>query len=154
MPILDRVWELDVERSEPAVGVYGVKSRNSLKLGRFINRLFPNVYKDKEVEEFVNNYKAGLEKLSEHFELVEGADIGKWYHIDTYKKESGHLGSSCMNRAPSSYFEIYMENPKQCRMLILVEDNELVGRAILWKVEHITSLQRTQTPPEILKYFF
>jgi hypothetical protein len=152
MTILDRVWKLDTENEDPSIGVYRAKSRNSLKIGRFINRLFPGVYKDKEVEEFVNKYKANLEYASERFIIVEGADIGKWYHKDTYKKESGHLGSSCMNRSPSSYFEIYMENPKQCRMLVLIEKDELIGRAIIWKIEHIKSLRTTDTTPEF-EYF-
>jgi hypothetical protein len=41
------------------------KSRNSLRIGRFINKVFPGKYNDKQIEEFVNKFKAAIEVQGE-----------------------------------------------------------------------------------------
>lgn len=133
--IVDNVWNRDDNYGD--IKVYLNKSRNSVKIGRLVNRLFPQEFKDKEVEDFVNKYKSQIENLSERFVIVEGDDIAKWYREDTYMKQSGHLGNSCMKNAPADYFNIYTQNPQVCRMLILIENNQLKGRALIWKIENI-----------------
>ena len=34
-------------------------------------------------------------------------------------------------------FKIYTENPDVCKMLILIEDDKLIGRALVWKLSSI-----------------
>ena len=43
------------------------KSRNSIKIGKLINKLFPGKYNDKQIEEFVNKFKSTLEQSGERF---------------------------------------------------------------------------------------
>jgi hypothetical protein len=112
------------------------KSRNDVKLGRLVNALLPGKYTSKDIEEFTNKFKAALSKQGERFEEVSGEDINHWYNADNYKEMSGTLGNSCMAKK-SGLFTIYTENPDVCKMLILVEDDELIGRALVWKLSSI-----------------
>lgn len=131
--IADELWSLDKRGSSRATGLY-TKSRNQVGIGKFVNKIFPNKYNDKEREEFVNSFKSTIEKSGEQFQIVEGDDIAYWYNYQNYKEKSGTLGNSCMCEKPASFFDIYTKNPEICKMLILVEDDKLIGRALLWKV--------------------
>ncbi len=113
------------------------KSRNDVKLGRLVNALLPGKYTSKDIEEFTNKFKATLSNQGERFEEVSGEEINHWYNADNYKEMSGTLGNSCMARK-SGLFKIYTENPDVCKMLILVEDDKLIGRALVWKLSSIT----------------
>lgn len=110
------------------------KARNPIKLGRFINNIFPGKFTAREVEEFVNKFKSTLEQSGERFIEVSGDEIAEWYDYNNYKIMNGSLGSSCMARAEKRTFEIYTDNPEVCRMLVLLEDDKLIGRALIWKV--------------------
>jgi hypothetical protein len=114
----------------------GTKSRNDVKLGRLINALLPGKYTSKDIEEFTNKFKASLSKQGEYFEEVFEEDINHWYNADNYKEMSGQLGNSCMARK-SGLFGIYTENPDVCKLLILVEDDKIIGRALVWKLSSI-----------------
>ena len=110
------------------------KARNPIKLGRFINNIFPGKFTAREVEEFVNKFKSTLEQSGERFIEVSGDEIAEWYDYNNYKIMNGSLGSSCMARSEKRTFEIYTDNPEVCRMLVLLEDDKLIGRALIWKV--------------------
>jgi len=112
------------------------KSRNDVKLGRLVNALLPGKYTSKDIEEFTNKFKATLSNQGERFEEVSGEDINFWYNADNYKEMNGTLGNSCMAKK-SGLFGIYTENPDVCKMLILVEDDKLIGRALVWKLSSI-----------------
>ena len=116
----------------------GTKSRNDVKLGRLINALLPGKYTPKDIEEFTNKFKASLSKQGEYFEEVSGEDINYWYQSKNYKEMSGNLGNSCMAHKVG-LFDIYIDNPDVCKLLILVEDDKLVGRALVWKLESIST---------------
>lgn len=134
--IINNIWDAQ-DRSD--VAPVFKKSRSQIKIGRLINRLFPGKYSDKEIENFINQFKARQEKMGEKFQIVEGEDIEYWYNSKNYKSETGTLGSSCM-RNSRGIFEIYTKNPQVCRMLILTEDDKLIGRALIWKPEYIKKL--------------
>jgi len=129
------LYELDTETQSRGTGVF-VKSRNEIGIGRFVNKLFPGKYNSKQIEEFINNFKAQLLKSGETFDLVEGEDIAKWYYYENYKEMSGTLGNSCMAKK-SNLFDIYIQNQDVCKLLILVEDDKLIGRALVWKLNSI-----------------
>jgi hypothetical protein len=113
-----------------------VKSRNQIAIGRLVNKVFPGKYNSKQVEDFVNSFKAVIEKNGEHFEIVSGDDIAFWYNSDNYKERSGTLGNSCMAQK-RNIFNIYVKNPDVCRLVILREDDKILGRALVWKFESI-----------------
>jgi hypothetical protein len=119
------------------------KSRSPLKIGRFLNKVFPGKFTPTQIEEFTNKFKAALEKKGERILLVKGDDIAFWYKSENYWSQYYTLGNSCMKEKPSSYFDIYVKNPDKCQMLCLVEEDEndgkekLKGRALVWKIDTI-----------------
>lgn len=131
----NELHELDTETQSRGTGVF-TKSRNEVGLGRFVNKIFPGKYNSKEVEEFVNSFKASLDKAGEHFDLVEGDDIEFWYKSENYKENSGTLGNSCMAQK-RNLFGIYTQNQDVCKMLILKEDDKIIGRALVWKLKSL-----------------
>lgn len=143
----DDIWKLHkrdypIRHYSPLMGMGEIgqgdpyeKARNPVKLGRFVNNVLPGSFTAKEVEDFVNKFKAALEQSGENFIEVSGEEIGDYYDHKKYAKMSGTLGSSCMARQESSIFQIYIDNPEVCSMLVLLEDNLVIGRALIWKLE-------------------
>jgi hypothetical protein len=121
------------------------KNRQEVRIGRAIRALLTvageNVL-DKDLEVFVNQWKATVDKMNDrfqYFDVVDGEDIGHWYHYSNYKERSGCLGSSCMSNVNSNYFDIYIKNVDVCKLIILrsIEDDSLiVGRALLWTLSN------------------
>lgn len=113
-----------------------LKSRNKIKIGRLINKLFPNKYNSVQLEDFTEKIKASIKRYEEHFELVEGEDIDKWYWYKNYMEMTGTLGNSCMSRK-TDIFDIYNKNKDICKLLILLKEDKLIGRALVWKLNTI-----------------
>jgi hypothetical protein len=128
-------WDIDDDPSVP----YDMP-RNELKIGRAIRYLF-DIYDlkkptDKEIEEFVNVFKASKTDNSREFKLVKGDDIAKYYHEDKYYNMHGSLGGSCMSDEGKKMFKIYTENTKKVKLLLLVDkDDKVHGRALVWKLD-------------------
>lgn len=117
------------------------RGRQEIFVGRGIRALLTTAgvkFTDKELEEFVNLYKATVDKMNDrfqYFETITGDDIAYWYNYSNYKERSGTLGSSCMSDVEDYYFDIYTSNPDTCSLVILKsqeDDSEIVGRALLW----------------------
>lgn len=131
------------------VNLYLAKGRSPLKVGRFVNALFNNKdiksdledymdnkeVKPKDIEEFVNLYKSTSTDVKKEFKLVKGDDIKDWYDIKKYASDHGTLGNSCMADKSGAHFNIYAKN-SNCSLLIMVDDNnKLIGRSLLWKLK-------------------
>lgn len=128
-------------------------SRNKIKIGRLVRSILgvANVkFVDKDIEDFVNQYKSTYDFINDalsRFDLVDGDKIAYWYNKDNYEKESGTLGSSCMADVDPWYFDIYTENPNQVKLAILYDDNgtkpdggkytsdKIKGRALVWSAK-------------------
>jgi hypothetical protein len=117
------------------------KGRQEIFVGRGIRALLTSAgvkFLDKDLEEFVNLYKATVDKMNDrfqYFESVKEQEIGHWYNYRNYYERSGSLGSSCMSNVNPDYFDIYMSNPDVCELVILKseeDDSLIVGRALLW----------------------
>lgn len=133
LSLSDAFWRQDMENKPDGItGIY-LKSRSQIRIGRLVNRLFPGKYTDKQIETFVNKFKASLENSLEKFVVVEGEEIEKWYSYEKHYENTGTLGNSCMKNS-TGIFDIYIKNPQVCRMLILTEGGKLKGRALVWKV--------------------
>ena len=122
-------------------------SRQTIRVGRGIRAILNSAkakVTDKEVEEFVNKYKATIDSLNDifsNFELVNGDSIAEWYNYERYEKgtEKGTLGSSCMADVNSNFFDIYCSNPDKISLVIYKcpEDNSKIrGRALVWKLNN------------------
>jgi len=114
------------------------KSRVKQKIGRFIKQVLPS-FNDQSIEKFVNKFKTILKENdeSENFEIVDGDNIVFWYNFENYLSDRGTLGGSCMSgNECGRYFNIYKNNPEQCKLIILKnsDGNKIKGRAIVWKL--------------------
>jgi hypothetical protein len=117
------------------------KGRQEIFVGRGIRALLTSAgikFLDKDLEEFVNLYKATVDKMNDrfqYFQSVKEQEIGYWYNSRNYAVRQGSLGSSCMSSVNTDYFDIYMSNPDVCELVILKseeDDSLIVGRALLW----------------------
>lgn len=120
------------------------KGRQNIFVGRGIRAILTTAgiqFTDKDLEEFVNLYKATVDKMNnryQYFDIVKGEDIGYWYNINNYYDKKGSLGGSCMRKVDVDYFDIYMSNPDVCQLVILKsseDDTKIIGRALLWKLD-------------------
>ena len=123
------------------------KQRQSIRIGRGIRTIISASKiesPDKEIEEFVNKYKATLDNMNNiftNFEVVSGDKIAYWYDYHNYEEEQrrGQLGNSCMSAADDiGWFDIYTQNPDKVNMAIYkCPDNpsKIKGRALVWKLD-------------------
>ena len=117
------------------------RGRQEIGVGRGIRALLLTTgekFLDKDIEAFVNLYKATLDKMNDKFslfEVVDGDDIYHWYQRENYFEKKGQLGGSCMGSARESWLEIYTANPNRVKLIIMKsedDDSTIVGRALLW----------------------
>lgn len=124
-----------IENNDKYLEIGGARSRNSVKVGRFVNQVFPNKYSAKEVEEFVNKFKSIMDGTSIKLEMVSGDEIEFWYNSDNYAEIKGSLGGSCM-AGKKGIFDLYTKN-ENCRLLILKDGEKIKGRALVWKLKYL-----------------
>jgi len=141
---------------------YDNKFRQEMKIGRFfrqhtlldINKIkLPVIEKMSTIYKYVNDARLGEHNI----EIVEGEDIKYWYDGRNNSK-GGTLGKSCMkHKKHQKLFDIYIENPKVCKMAIKRDDkhtNNIVGRALLWDTDKGIYMDRIYTSDEHHRYSF
>lgn len=122
------------------------KHRQSIRIGRGVRAIINSAKiesTDKEIEEFVNQYKATIDNINDvffHFEVVTGNEIEHWYHHEQYEEgtNKGSLSNSCMADAGDGWFDIYTQNPEKVSLVIYkspTNDKKIKGRALLWKLD-------------------
>lgn len=128
------------------------KNRIEIKYGKGLRRIMEFIYNINEfskswfsiiktdtfIEQYVNKLKA-IYNPTITMEHVKGNDIKEWYYGGKYAEDNiGTLASSCMRgRGQQNYFDIYTMNPDKVEMVIAVnDDRELIGRAILWRLDY------------------
>jgi hypothetical protein len=127
------------------------KSRQEIRIGRVVRGLLTankiTGFSDSQIEKFVNDFRAILKVMNDvfsNFTIVEGDDLGFWYHRKNYlDPHRGSLGSSCQAVGRLDWLEIYIKNPETVRLLILKSDenpDKIIGRALLWKLDDGTFL--------------
>jgi len=115
---------------------YDNNQRQQMRIGRIINRLWPNEFTAREVELFVNEFKGEHDMITGNIniQLVQGDDIYKWYQGKMYAG-GGSLGQSCMKNMGKAQAAMYTENPNQIRMAIYTRAGKLEARAIVWTTD-------------------
>lgn len=136
---IDKITYLPVVKyfQEPEADAWKSRMRQEMSVGKIINKLLPDTFKQTEVEQFVNEFKAQISKFFSKFRLVTGEDIRKFYLMDNYEVQNrGDINNSCMRGKPAqNYLDIYVNNPEKCKLLILMSDkdkNKIKGRALVW----------------------
>lgn len=129
------------------------KGRNSLKVGKLIRKIFGTKYDSNDIEKFVNLIRSTRVELREKLELVESDQIAYWYDSSNYYDNKGILGASCMKNMSKETFNIYVENPKSVKLLTLTLDGKLLGRALVWKLDSIKSIDEKKLGRIGAEYF-
>lgn len=130
--------------------------RGVMKIGKLVNTLFPlyNI-SPTELEHFVCLYRSYIsdeEYTNLNWALVSGNDISYYYKSKNMKI------SSCMVNKSDKIYNIYINNPEVCQMLVLHESrnsNLGIGRALLWKLNNGKYFmdQIYCTSSEVYKFF-
>lgn len=110
---------------------WDAKRRYHARPGSVIKKLFKlhNHY----IEEFATKYTSMVNPPTHKLEVVKGEDIAKYYNRNNYYEMRGSLGGSCMCSVLSEFFDIYVKNPDQINMLVMLdENNKVMGRALIW----------------------
>ncbi len=114
------------------------KYRQEIRIGRIARALLissNSEFVDRDIELFVNSYKAAVDKFNDkfsYFEEVKGGDIIEWYEYRRYVR-GGTLGSSCMSSGGSK-LKLYAESENVSLVIYKSPEDEtkILGRAILW----------------------
>ena len=120
------------------------KYRIQLKVGRLVNRFITREGIEefkvtaKDVEDFTNLYKNYFDKSKTEIKVVQGDDIFKYYLGDNYFSIGGStfgpLWASCMRQKhKNKYMSLYASNPDKVKLLVMLQDDKVRARALLWE---------------------
>lgn len=148
---IEGVTEDDLINPKENSVIWGEKYRQLMGIGTFVAKLLPDYRGTKELEEFVNQYRAQLDVFNYDLKIVRGEEIRYWYHVKTYYNPTPDLidrndiaegendprttlMKSCLKQAEKQpFFDIYTKNVNQVGMLIMTDqNNKLRARAIVW----------------------
>ncbi len=118
---------------------WSTKNRQSGKPTKLFKKLLKKEFKEQPYENFNNRLRSVVENFGV-FKVVSGSDITYYYNENTYYEYEGTLGNSCM-RYPecNTYFKVYEDHAK---MLVLLKNDKVCGRAILWEWDGKTFMDR------------
>lgn len=144
------------ETNKVVLNAYKSNQRQEMRLGKIINKLFPNKFTTKDIEIFVNEYKGEHDLLSGNIniKIVEGKDIAYWYDYKNYNQNGGTLNNSCMKNVPSNVFDLYVLNPNQIKMAIYERNKKLEARALVWYTDKGIYMDRIYYTKDHLKNCF
>lgn len=119
------------------------KGRIKISIGRLVKKLFGNTYTDRQIEIFVNKFKAKNNKLDKKFELRNLVITA--YDKKEYSTRYGNqnpLYNSCMNNE-FKILEFYIHNDRVAEVLVLYEEDptsvknkkKILGRALVWTLK-------------------
>lgn len=120
--------------------------RYMAKPGAFVAKIFKNI-PSKEVENFSSLFQSLSNKKPMRFEVVKGEDIKEYYFYESYASNNGSLGASCMKHNHcQSYLSLYTDNSDMLSMVIMLnEEDRLMGRALLWDFDGNKIMDRIYT---------
>ena len=115
-------------------------ARSEGRIGRVINRLFPNKFTQAQIETFVNRFKSVSSGSDQSIQVIKGDEISMWYNQVNYLEIKHTLGSSCMKEKSEDFFEIYTKNPEVCSLVCIFENDstgnkKVSARALVWKIQ-------------------
>lgn len=117
-----------------------------IKIGRFIRKIFNNKFSDKQIDDFVQEWKAIFSETDLQFKIL-GNDYIPWAYSSINYTQLGQynssLMSSCMNDVSfiNFYKEVCSKNVKIIVLINKIDDNDIkknhiFGRALLWELSN------------------
>lgn len=118
------------------------KTKNKAKIGRMVRQILKDNgynFSESDIEKFVNQFKSTWNVkhgVGRKIEVAKGDDIIYWYNEKNYFKGEGTLGNSCMRyEHKANFMRIYADNPDKISMITLRQDDKLLARALVWKLD-------------------
>lgn len=102
----------------------------SMRIGRYLKKVMPSDWADKEIEELT--YKIKVFSNPDKYEIEIVPNVGEYYESIECSEWCSD-SRSCMSRKPAEWFEIYED--LGCKLLLVREKNEdrtIIGRALFW----------------------
>ena len=122
---------------------YNPKLRYHSSIGKLLKKIIPKIdslYGQKELANFITLFKSeSYKELGTNHEFIfEEATEDRilWgYHSANYYEHSNTLGSSCMRyNHCQEYLHIYSENPDKISLGMLLKENKVAARALIWRI--------------------
>ena len=122
---------------------YNPKLRYHSSIGKLLKKVIPEIdslYGQKEMANFITLFKSeSYKELGTNHEFIFEEATGDrvlWgYHQTNYYENSNTLGSSCMRYGYcQEYLHIYSENPDKISLGMLLKENKVAARALIWRV--------------------
>jgi hypothetical protein len=122
---------------------YNPKLRYHSSIGKLLKKVIPEVdslYDQKEMANFITLFKSeSFKELGTNHEFIFEEATGDrvlWgYHHTNYYEHSNTLGSSCMRYGYcQEYLHIYSENPDKISLGMLLKENKVAARALIWRI--------------------
>ena len=122
---------------------YNPNLRYHSSIGKLLKKVIPEIdslYGQKEMANFITLFKSeSYKELGTNHEFIfEEAteDRVLWgYHTENYYEHRNTLGSSCMRYSHcQEYLHIYSENPDKISLGMLLKENKVAARALIWRV--------------------
>jgi hypothetical protein len=139
------------------INVLRNNNRKNVKLGKLINKIFPDKFTNIEIDNFIKLYKYVFEMNKFFFKKVNGNEIKKWYNEENTNL-SGNLGKSCMKYSRcGDYLDIYINNPDKVQLLLLFKKEEkekILGRSLLWISNDTTYIDNIYVSETEYEYIF
>ncbi len=142
------VYEFDTDNNPllEVISDVDTSKASDIKIGRLASRILSSLkinYEDKDIEEFVNMYTSASnisKDIFSNFKVVSGEELRKCYLVTNYydsnKARESQLWKSCMSYSYcQSYLDIYVDNPDRVSLLVFMNDDKVLGRALLWNLD-------------------
>jgi hypothetical protein len=133
------------------------KNRNVSKPGRFLKKINKDLPQH-VIESFSNFYKNEIRNIivKNEFKIVKGKELLKYFHYTNYQSNSGTLSLSCMRYSESQkLLEFYSQNDINLLILVNVNTNKILGRALLWDtIDGYKIMDRVYTIDDSIVYSF
>lgn len=126
--------------------IWTSRRRFQAKPGGFVSKVFKNI-PAREIELFSTLFRNVSDRANFNLHVVNGEEIRKFYHYEYYASDNGSLGASCMRYdGCQKYMDLYVDNPEVVSMLAMLnDDDELIGRALLWNYNGYKIMDRIYT---------
>lgn len=117
------------------LGKWYAKNRISSRPGRLMQKIFGDIA-GSYFENFTNAYIASgiiVNDKTFKYKIVDKENIKKFYHWESYSRDIGSLGSSCMRGdGQQKFLEIYCKNPDHVKLAVMSDEAGVVARCLLW----------------------
>lgn len=150
----DSHYLFDLSEDPKYVNIEYKKDQNNIsqpfKIGRSLKLMVPEIPNDT-----LSRISSAFQRdLTDEIIVVQGEKIEYYYNYNDISTD-GTIGNSCMNNLDiDGLFDLYTKNVDSVKLAILLKDNLLVARALIWKTEMGWIMDRVYYSSDKYEYKF